>query len=244
MRIPTREVATVELHVEGQPGELDAGQSFRILAMLAEVAGAVAPDGTELPLTHLRTSSAIAVIGPTGVSSEDLLQRVDQAFEHPIQLTRRLRSDLSEAYKTRTGYGITGFGFRHEKRSVDFDQRVYRRVAVSLSRPTGWASVSGEVRNVGRSQSGISGKIRDAIEGHVVNFEAPSRLEDELREVLFRQADLSGETEVDEAGAIKRIVVERVEPLGPTRRLTDHDFSGLPLDSEATLAALQELRRG
>ncbi len=67
-------------------------------------------------------------------------------------------------------------------------------------------------------------------------------MEDELREVLFRRAALSGETEVDDGGAVKRLVVERVEPLDPPSRLTDSDFSDVSLDSQATLGALLKLR--
>jgi hypothetical protein len=239
-----RGAAILELRVEGEPGVLDAGQSLRILAMLAEVATVVAPEGTELLLTELRSTSAVAVIDPTGISSHSLFERVHDAFGHAIQLTRKLRSELVEAFQSRAAYGIAGFGFRHETSSLPFDEGVSRRIETSLSRPTGWASVSGEVRSVGRSQSGLSGKMRDAMNGHVVNFEAPPGMEDELRGVLFRRAALSGECEADDAGFTKRIVVERVEPLAPTRRLSDGDFSGLAFDSEATLAALQELRRG
>lgn len=234
----------MELQVEGELGILDAEQSLRVLAMLAEVVGAVAPESAELPLMQLRGDSAVAVVEPTGISSGNLLDRVREAFEQPMQLTRRLRSDLSDAFATRESYGIAAFGFEHAARRVNFDERVYRRVAASLARPTGWASVSGEVRSVGRAQSGISGKIRSAVDAHVVNFEAPAGMQDELRDVLFRRATLSGETEVDEAGIVKRIVVERVEPLGEPRRLTDADFSDLPFDSEATLDALRDLRRG
>lgn len=234
---------TFELRVEGQPGQLDAAQSLRVLSMLAEVAVAVAPEGAELPLVDMRISSATALVEPTSVSAEHLIARVDDALQQPAQITRQLRSGLTDAFRTRSDFGIEGFGYRVSQRSVPFDQSVYRRMERSLSRPTDWASITGEVRSVGRSQSGLYGKIRDTVDHHVVNFEAPNDLDDALRESLFRRAVLSGETEMDDGGNVKRIVVERVEQLGPLVRLSELDLGDARLDSDATLRALEDLRR-
>lgn len=55
---------------------------------------------------------------------------------------------------------------------------------------------------------------------------------------------MSGQAEVDQDGVIKRVLVERVTPLGPVARLTDFDAGDVQLDSAATLAALRELRSG
>lgn len=133
---------------------------------------------------------------------------------------------------------------RHQQHGRPFDEQVYHRFKRSLARPIGWASVTGEVRSVGRAQGGLSGTVRSELVGNVVHFEAPAHLEDSLRETLFRRALVSGETEVDGSGAIKRVVVERVELLGQHQRLTDLDLADVDFDPAGTLDALRELRRG
>lgn len=232
------------MRVDGRHGELDATQSLRVLALLAEVARSVAPDDAELPLTGLAISSALATIDPTGVTREELLSRTREAFDDPTRLTRRLRKDLTDAYRTRFDYGIDGFGLRYDGSKVRYDDRVQARFEQSLTRPTVWASVTGDVRNVGQAQSRIYGKIRSELHRRIVNFEAPGSLGDDLREALFRRASVSGQAEVDEDGVVKRVLIERVTPLEPVARLTDFDAGDVQLDSAATLAALRELRSG
>lgn len=211
--------------------------------MLAEVAVAVAPEGVTLPLVDMHISSAAVLLDPTSLSAAHLMDRVEDALQHPTQIARQLRTGLTEAFRTRSDFGIEGFGYQVPQRSVPFDQKIYRRMQRSLSRPTGWASITGEVRNVGRSQSGLYGKIRDTVDHHVVNFEAPNDLDDALRESLFRRAALSGEAEMDDSGHVRRIVVERVEQLGTAVRLSDLDLGDVRLDTDATLRALEDLRR-
>lgn len=231
--------------MEGDPGVLDASQSLRVLAMLAELLISVAPEDAELPLADLHIDSAVASIAPTNVAEAELAERVHDAFERPTQLTRRLRSDLADAFRTRDQFGIEGFGYRQNGRDLAFDQKTFRRVDRSLARPTGWAAVTGEVRRLGKTRAGgVSGKIRSTVDGHVVNFEAGGALEDSLRESLFRRAVLSGTTEVDDEGIVKRVFVERVERLGKFTRLSDADFDDVEFDTQATLAALKGLRSG
>lgn len=240
----SRGTITIELRVEGRTGELDATQSLRVLALLAEVARSVAPDDAELPLSGLAVGSALATIEPAGVTREELLARTRKAFEDPTRLTRRLRKDMTDAYRTRFDYGIAGFGMRYDGTKLSYDDRVQARFEQSLTRPTVWASITGDVRNVGQAQSGIYGKIRSELHRRIVNFEAPASLGDDLREALFRRASVSGQAEVDQEGVVKRVLVERVTALGPMARLTDFDAGDLRLDSAATLAALRKLRSG
>lgn len=224
---------------------MDASRSLHVLAVLADVVSAVASDGVELPLTGLTIGSAVAFIDSPNADSDDLLQRAEAAFQHPVQLTRRLRQDLADAFRTRADYGIAGFGLRTGNRAAPFTDRIYQRVLASLSRPTGWASVTGVVRSVGRASNGVSGKIRNEVDGRVVNFEAPSALEEALKSVLFRRAILTGPTESDDDDhRLTRMVVERIEELGAPRRLSDLELGDIEFDSDATLRALQELRRG
>lgn len=153
----------------------------------------------------------------------------------------------SPSWRTRLRWsdaGIAGFGLRYDGTELSYDDRVQTRFVRSLMRPTVWASVTGDVRNVGQAQSGIYGKIRGELHGRVVNFEASASLGDDLREVLFRRACVSGQAEVDHEGVVKRVLVERVTALGPVVRLTDFDAGDVRLDSAATLAALRELRSG
>lgn len=210
--------------------------------MLAAVARSVAPEDAELRLAGLAVGSALATIKPSGVTGEELLARTRTAFDDPTRLTRRLRKDMTDAYRTRFDYGITGFGMRYNGTKIGYDDRVQERFEQSLTRPTVWASITGDVRNVGQAQSGIYGKIRSELHRRVVNFEAPASLGDDLREALFRRAAVSGQAEVDEDGVVKRVLVERVSALGPFVRLTDFDPGDVRLDSAATLAALRELR--
>lgn len=230
--------------MDGVTGELDATQSLRVLALLAEVTRAVAPDDADLPLSGLSIGSAVATIDPSGVTREELVARTRKAFDDPTRLTRRLRKDLTDAYRTRSEYGITGFGLRYDGTRIAYDDQVQHRFDQSLTRPTVWASVTGDVRNVGQAQTGIYGKIRSELHARVVNFEAPDSLGDELREALFRRASVSGQAEVDQDGVVKRVLVERVTALGPVVRLTDFDAGDVRVDSAATLAALRELRSG
>lgn len=232
----------MELRVEGESGVMDAGQSLRVLTMLADVVRAVAPEDADLPRKDLHLGSAAATIKSPDVASDQLLSEVRAAFAHPHRLTRRLRQDLHDAYEQRNVYAITGFGFSTGKSTLDYDGPIHTRVSQSLSRPTGWGAVTGEVRHVGRAGRGLSGKIRSEVEGHVVNFEAPATFEDELRETLFRRAALAGEVEVDEEGSVKRLIVERVRLLDTPKRLSDLQLPVDEFDEQTTLAALQELR--
>lgn len=188
--------------------------------------------------------SAPATIEPVGVTREELSTHIQGAFNDPTRLTRRLRRDMTDAYRTRADFGIAGFSIRHDGTTISYDSRAQTRFEQSLTRPTVWASITGDVRNVGQAQTGIYGKIRSELHRRVVNFEVPASLGDDLREALFRRAAVSGQAEVDQDGVVKRVLVERVTALGPTVHLTDFDAGDARLDSAATLAALRELRSG
>lgn len=233
-----------ELRVEGEPGVMDAGQVLRVLTLLTDVAGAVAPRNAALPLAGLSIGSATATITPADVTVSDLGERVQAAFDDPNRLDRQIRSDLSEAFRTRHDYGIDGFGYRVSGTLVPFDQATYRRAMASLVRPSSWTSVTGEVRSVGRAVRGVSGRITNRVSGRVVNFDAPDRLDDALRETLFRRATLSGPAELDDDGTILSVHVERLEALGPAVRLSDLDFSDVTADAAASHAVLREMRGG
>jgi hypothetical protein len=127
---------------------------------------------------------------------------------------------------------------------MPFDDATHRRMLDSLRRPVTYTSVTGEVRGIGRTSRGVSGRITNRVDGRVVHFDASNDLADVWREAIFRRATLFGAAEVAEGGGVTRIQVERVEVIGSFARLTDCDLDDLPFDAAATDAALRELRDG
>jgi hypothetical protein len=235
-------VDTVVLRVEGEPGSMDAGQSLRVLTLLAEVLQVVAPDDAPLPLTALRASSAVAEITSPDVAPGLLIAELHAALSDPSVLPRYQRNELTEAFRSRGEFGIDGFGYGSNGSALPFDEPTYRRVVASLDRPITWTSVSGVVRGVGRTRRGVSGRITNEVDGRVVNFDAPSRLEDPLREALFRRATLSGTAELTDEGVVRRMQVDHVEHLGDFVRLTDLNLDDFDVDHEEAQARLRGLR--